>query len=367
MLSRFKACLVGAVVGDCIGSNYEGRLSVKISDVVNTVFKLEEVFSSTQQAQRKEEARPVPKYWYTDDTAMARSVAASLLEKKHFDARDMANRFSTEYFKEPDRGYGGSVVTVFEALKDPDLIDVFKPASSQFGGSGSFGNGGAMRIAPAVLFAFHENDLSKLKDLVSSITKITHTHHLAINGTLLQAFAVDQSLRQQQENIDADEFIDSLISKMRPVEEESNAEKPPAANTRESAKKIESHPTPYCYKLSKIKELLKNSDVGVDDVVNELGHDVSAFGSVPAAVFSFLKAATQDIPELNGRNKFEQTVLYAISLGGDTDTIATMAAAIAGALYGIEQIPEAWQCYCEGVDEADRAAEEMFKIASLSH
>lgn len=54
-------------------------------------------------------------------------------------------------------------MTVFEALKDPDLIDVFKPASLQFGGSGSFGNGGAMRIAPAALFAFHENDLSKLK------------------------------------------------------------------------------------------------------------------------------------------------------------------------------------------------------------
>ncbi|CAG5116914.1 unnamed protein product [Candidula unifasciata] len=359
MLSRFKACLVGAVVGDCIGSNFEGLLAVKLSDVVNSVLKLEEC---NQQAQEKEEAGPSPKYFYTDDTAMARSVAASLLDKKHFDARDMADRFATEYFNDPDRGYGGSVVTVFENLKDPDLIDVFRPASMQFGGRGSFGNGGAMRIAPAALFAFHDNDLAKLKVLVSSITRITHTHHLAINGAILQAFAVDQSLRQQQQPVDADEFIDSLISKMKPVEEESSAGKTPADNTRE---KKDGHPTPYCYKLLKIKELLKNRDLHVEDVVNELGNDVSAFGSVPAAVFSFLKAATQNIPELNGRNKFEQTVLYAIGLGGDTDTIATMAAAIAGALYGMEQIPKAWQIYCEGVEDAERAAEELFKLGSL--
>lgn len=29
--------------------------------------------------------------------------------------------------------------------------------------------------------------------------------------------------------------------------------------------------------------------------------------------------------------------------GGDTDTIATMAGAIAGAYYGMEQVPESWQ------------------------
>ena len=64
------------------------------------------------------------------------------------------------------------------------------------------------------------------------------------------------------------------------------------------------------------------------------------------------------------RNKFEQTVLYAISLGGDTDTIATMAAAIAGALYGMEQIPESWQYYCEGVADAETQAEGLYKLGA---
>ena len=62
-------------------------------------------------------------------------------------------RFADEYFKEPERGYGSNVVTVFEGLRNPELKDVYRPASSQFDGGGSYGNGGAMRIAPASLFA----------------------------------------------------------------------------------------------------------------------------------------------------------------------------------------------------------------------
>jgi ADP-ribosylglycohydrolase len=40
---------------------------------------------------------------------------------------------------------------------------------------------------------------------------------------------------------------------------------------------------------------------------------------------------------------FEKTVTYAISLGGDTDTIGAMAGAISGAYLGIEAIPAEWQ------------------------
>ena len=51
-------------------------------------------------------------------------------------------------------------------------------------------------------------------------------------------------------------------------------------------------------------------------------------------------------------NPLERTIIYAVSLGGDTDTIATMAGAIAGALYGVERVPQHWKAQCEGVDYA---------------
>ena len=71
-------------------------------------------------------------------------------------------RFSKEFEKEPGRGYGGNVITVLRALADPNLKDLFQPAREQFGGSGSYGNGGGMRISPLGLF-YYQKPLSDLK------------------------------------------------------------------------------------------------------------------------------------------------------------------------------------------------------------
>ncbi len=54
--------------------------------------------------------------------------------------------------------------------------------------------------------------------------------------------------------------------------------------------------------------------------------------------------------------------MFAISLGGDTDTIATMASAMAGAYYGIESIPKLWQNTCEGVDDAQTMADQLYQL-----
>lgn len=64
-------------------------------------------------------------------------------------------RFVTEFKKEPWRGYGGSVGLVFSQLEKENYKEPFGPASRQFDGSGSFGNGGAMRIVPAALYCYN--------------------------------------------------------------------------------------------------------------------------------------------------------------------------------------------------------------------
>ena len=71
-------------------------------------------------------------------------------------------RFVSEFFEEPDRGYGGSIADVFNKLKKSGGSDPFLPAKEQFGGQGSFGNGGAMRISPAALYGYNlsEEDLN---------------------------------------------------------------------------------------------------------------------------------------------------------------------------------------------------------------
>ncbi len=64
------------------------------------------------------------------------------------------------------------------------------------------------------------------------------------------------------------------------------------------------------------------------------------------------------------RTEFERTIIYAVSLGGDTDTIASMAGAIAGAYYGQDSIPQRWRDICEAkaIDDAKRYAKEIHRI-----
>lgn len=53
---------------------------------------------------------------------------------------------------------------------------------------------------------------------------------------------------------------------------------------------------------------------------------------MPTAIYAFLV-----------KPDFEKAATYAVSLGGDADTIGAMTGAIAGACYGIEGIPPGWR------------------------
>jgi poly(ADP-ribose) glycohydrolase ARH3 len=66
------------------------------------------------------------------------------------------------------------------------------------------------------------------------------------------------------------------------------------------------------------------------------------------------------------RSPVEQTILYAISLGGDTDTIATMAAAMGGAFYGLDSMPQSWLDCCEGVHDARKQGEGIAELIGKS-
>lgn len=65
-----------------------------------------------------------------------------------------------------------------------DETNVKIPAKNLFDGLGSYGNGGAMRIAPVALFSY--NNYDKLLHYVKEVTEITHANKLGINGAILQ-------------------------------------------------------------------------------------------------------------------------------------------------------------------------------------
>jgi len=63
-------------------------------------------------------------------------------------------------------------------------------------------------------------------------------------------------------------------------------------------------------------------------------------------------------------NPFRRTIQYAISLGGDTDTIANMAGAIAGAYYGYSTISENLQKHCEATEQFIAYADKLHMITA---
>ena len=75
-------------------------------------------------------------------------------------------------------------------------------------------------------------------------------------------------------------------------------------------------------------------DRTVDDIRPRYGFDVSCQGSVPEAIIAFLES-----------EDFESSIRKAISLGGDSDTIASITGAIAQAFYG--GIPLWMEKYCQ--------------------
>jgi len=88
----------------------------------------------------------------------------------------------------------------------------------------------------------------------------------------------------------------------------------------------------------------------VIEVMETLGNGIEAHLSVPAAVYAF--TAHYD--------SFSEAVRFAIHLGGDTDTIAAMTGAIAGALHGASGIPPNWR---EAMEDSDLGRDYVLTLA----
>lgn len=160
-----------------------------------------------------------PRHKYTDDTTMTNSVAKCL---QNYDAesyqKDLAVDFVREYFKEPSRGYGGGVIDLFHKLRRSKFEDILTPAKNQFNGTGSYGNGAAMRISPVALFCYNKSE-DFLIELVKKTSVVTHANVVGINGAILQALAIRQTLKMDEnEEINVNDYIDKLLEKFTKIE-----------------------------------------------------------------------------------------------------------------------------------------------------
>ena len=145
----------------------------------------------------------------------------------------------------------------------------------------SWGNGSAMRVSPV---AWYYNDLETVLSRAKESAECTHNHSEGIKGAQSVAMAIFMA-RQ--------------------------------GSSKEQIKvAIESK---FAYDLS----------FELDEIRPVYGFDVSCQGSVPQAIRSFYESVD-----------FEDAIRNAISIGGDSDTIAAIAGSIAEAYYGIPDVVE---------------------------
>ena len=257
---------------------------------------------------------------YTDDTALTIAVAESLTECREFHYWHMAEQFLKTYEKEPWRRYGHTLSRVFRLMRNGRLG--FGMIDRDLYPEGSFGNGAPMRVAPVGLLYY--DDPRMLRDIAYHCAGITHSHELGLEGAALQACAVALSVLADPRDRRTTEFLGTL-----------------RMFTKEG---------PYRERLKAIIRLLGERP-SREDVVAQLGNGASSVASVPTAIYAFL--STGD---------FKSAVIYAVSLGGDADTIGAMTGAIAGACYGIEGIPSQWRETVENRDYLELQARKLWEV-----
>lgn len=296
---RFRGALVGTAIGDALGSPLEGRARVDQADV-------DRVLDGTGHAR------------FTDDTAMTLAFARSLADHGDFDADRLAEAFVAAHREEPWRGYGPGPPRVFARIAEG--VPWREAARDQYGG-GSFGNGGAMRAAPAALIGF--GDLVRTADVAAEQAAITHAHPIGRDGAVLQAVTVGVLLTGR--GADGPEAVLDTVR--------------PHLRTSEMVDR-----------LAVVHELLAGPDPA--EVVNRLGNGITAQEAVPAAV----------VAALANLGSFAGAVRFALAIGGDTDTIAAMCGALVGAHLGLAAIPRGWQARVEGVDALTESADRIHDL-----
>ena len=145
----------------------------------------------------------------------------------------------------------------------------------------SFGNGSAMRVSAVPYFAKTETEVKKLAKIVS---ETTHNHPEGVKGAEAVAMAIWLALHKK------------------------------------SKQEISDY----------IEKNYYNLQFDYDDLIKNYKFDSSCQGSVPQSIFAFLIS-----------NSFEDAIKTAISMGGDSDTMASIAGAIAEAFYGVPSEIEA--------------------------
>jgi ADP-ribosylglycohydrolase len=127
---------------------------------------------------------PPPPWGWTDDTQMALSIVETLAVHGEIRQDKLFQLFVVRFARDPGRGYGGGAI---DMLKRGAQGESWRELAPAMFGSGSYGNGSAMRVAP--LGAFYAGDPALASRQAELSAEITHAHPEGRAGAMAVAAA----------------------------------------------------------------------------------------------------------------------------------------------------------------------------------
>jgi ADP-ribosyl-[dinitrogen reductase] hydrolase len=297
------AVLVGCAIGDSLGLSFEmkGWSYQPLLDW-NGAFTPGGTFWKGQAGQ------------YTDDTMMSLALARSLTRNGKYVPSDVAQGYLEWYLSGNTRGIGATTAQAMHNLK----IEIPWDQSGVVGDKVA-GNGTAMRVAP--LGMAYRHNLIDLIDFAQTDASITHNSPEPKAGSM--AIALGTALLSHR-NLMPEEVLESVINVI-----------------------------PDSIVKNKLVLCRLHLKEGTDERAALI--EIGSAGYVPetvAAAFYCLIAG----------NNYKEVVIKAVKAGGDTDTTAAIAGAMAGAFYGLDGIPDEYKDGVENFEELCSLDEQLVNI-----
>ncbi|QSW87099.1 ADP-ribosylglycohydrolase family protein [Flavobacterium endoglycinae] len=289
MKNTIESGLFGLAVGDALGVpvEFKSRAYLKQNPVT-------EMFGFGTHHQ--------PIGTWSDDSSLAFCLAESLCSG--YDLNDIARNFVKWYsgnlWTPHGKVFDIGIATRHAILNitkghQPDLCGGFSEEDN--------GNGSLMRILPLVFYLQNENDIEVIYQKVKEVSSITHAHFRSVFACFIYVIYCLEILKDK-DKFEAYTDMKSILSKFLEDKKYNPAE------------------------VQLFDRVLKNDILYVESEIQSSGY---VLHSLEASFWCFLNS-----------DSYEETVLRAVNLGGDTDTTGAIAGGLAGIYYGIDNIPQKW-------------------------
>ena len=288
--------ILGFAVGDALGvpAEFKKRDELKNKPVFNM-----EAFGSHNQ----------PAGTWSDDTSMVIATMDSIIEKDEIDYNDIMQKYS-QWYKNAQYTPNNVVFDIGNGTRNA-IENYLKGTKAVNCGSSIYynnGNGSLMRMIPIVLYCIFNNYSERQEvETIYYYSSLTHANEISLMGCKIYY-----------------DFVKALMELKDP---------------KEALAKLSSYDYEKYYDCSYLYNRILSGKIA-----NLEESDIQSSGyildTLEAVIWCILKT-----------NSYKEAVLKAINLGDDTDTIGALTGAIAGILYGLDDIPQEWISTLQKSDE----------------